>query len=78
MTVERFLYKDVKVRPFISTLALKYIGVVIFCLYHISMCLRLENAFNQLADFATEQAIIEGVLNAISYIGPLSLPLVFI
>lgn len=78
MTVERFLYKDVKVRPFISTLALKYIGVVIFCLYHIAMCLRLENAFNQLEDFATEQAIIEWFLNIISYIGPLSLPLVFI
>lgn len=78
MTAERLLYREVKVRPFISTLALKYIAVVIFCLYQLSMCLRLQIAFNQLDDFATEQAILEKVLSVFTRIGEISLPLVLV
>lgn len=78
MTAERFLYKDLKVRPFISTLAIKYIAVVIFCLYQLSMCLRLELAMNQIDDFKTEQAILECFLKIFTHIGELSLSLVLV
>lgn len=78
MTKERVLYGEIKVRPFISTLALKYISVAIFCLYHISAVLRLELMLNQLDDFKTEEAIIDGFLNVLMYIGNIGLPLVLI
>lgn len=78
MTKERFLYGEIKVRPFISTLALKYISVAIFCLYQIAMCLRLNLAYNQIDDFQTEEAIIDGFLKVITEVGQIGLPLVLI
>lgn len=75
---EKFIYSEIKYKPFLSILALKYISVVVFCLGLIASVLKVQLYLNKSSDFEFETNVINFILNILKYVGKAGLPLMVI
>ena len=75
MTKEKFLYGEIKWRPMLGALALKYIAVICLCVSQIARCLQINLALNRSELFESENMILGGILKACVEIGKIAVPL---
>ncbi|MGN0822730.1 MAG: hypothetical protein ACI4NG_03060 [Candidatus Gallimonas sp.] len=75
MTKEKLLYGEVKIRPILNFVALKYIAVIALTVSQIARCLQLLFLINDTSFFEIESAILDAILTFCVSLGKIAVPL---
>lgn len=76
MTKKKLICGEIKIRPPLSSLVLKYIAVIVLCLSQLATCLKMS--LYEIDLFAFENSVIRWILSACSEIGKIGLPLMLV